>query len=111
MEARFQDRTQALTAKILSNCQRDIIESATLLADSLLVDRASRQQRVEGRPPRPSRPGAPPAKELSAPLPLRPLFPFEIRFDTLLKQQMLRDSLRADSISSGLLDVGSFLPE
>lgn len=111
MEERYQDRTQALTAKILNDCRMDVLKAATLRADSLLINRARRMQRIEGRPPRPNRPGAPPAKELSAPLPLRPLFPFEIRYDTLLQQQLLQDSLQADSISRGLLDVNSFSPE
>ncbi|WP_273443717.1 hypothetical protein [Neolewinella agarilytica] len=111
MEERFQDRTQALTAKIMNDCHKDVLEAATLRADSLLINRARRMQRIEGRPPRPNRPGAPPPKALSAPLPLRPLFPFEIRYDTLLQQQLLQDSLRSDSISRGLPDVNSFSPE
>lgn len=111
MEDRFKDRSQALTARILNDCRKDVLEAATLRADSLLINRARRMQRIEGRPPRPNRPGAPPAKELSAPLPLRPLFPFEIRYDTLLQQQLLQDSLQADSISRGLLDVKPFSPE
>ncbi|MEL7159390.1 MAG: hypothetical protein AAFN92_01420 [Bacteroidota bacterium] len=61
-------------------------------------------RRIEGRPPRPHRPGEPEVKELSAPLPLRPLFPFEIRFNTLLRDSLYRDSLRIDSIGRGLFE-------
>ena len=59
-------------------------------------------RRIEGRPAKPNRPGAPPVKELSQPLPLRPLFPFEIRFDMLLRDSLFQDSLRVDSLEQGL---------
>lgn len=103
IQQRVADRIAALTANLLNNCQDDILEIAVNRADSLLIERARRMSRIEGRPPRPSRPGEPPIKELSAPLPLRPLFPFEIRFDTLLRDSLYADSIRYDSINRGLL--------
>lgn len=101
----FRARAEQLTAAVLRDCREEVLAAATLRADSLLVDRANRMRRVEGRPPRPNRPGAPPVKQLTRPLPLRPLFPFEIRFDTLLRDSLYADSLRIDSIDRGLLPV------
>jgi hypothetical protein len=100
---RYRERAAALTNNLLDECQKDVIDEAQERADSLLIDRARRMRRIEGRPPRPNRPGAPPVKELTQPLPLRPLFPFEIRFDTLLRDSLYLDSLRYDSILQGLL--------
>ena len=98
IEARATAQVAAIRGNILRECERKVQEAATARADSLLLDRARRMRRIEGRPPRPGRPGEPPVRELSAPLPLRPLFPFEVRFDTLLRDSLLRDSLRQDSI-------------
>lgn len=99
---RYRERVADREATLLQDCQEDVIEEAIRRADSLLLDRAARMRRVEGRPPRPNRPGTPPVKELSQPLPLRPLFPFEIRFDTLLRDSLYQDSLRVDSLERGL---------
>ena len=99
----FEERVARLVARIEATCQGEVIELARARADSLLLDRARRMRRIEGRPPRPNRPGVPPIKALSAPLPLRPLFPFEIRFDTLLRDSLLLDSLRLDSLQQ--LDI------
>lgn len=98
IEERYRDRIAALTANLYADCRREALAAALLRADSLLAARALRMQRVAGRPPRPTRPGEPPGKELSRPLPLRPLFPFEIRFDTLLRDSLYQDSLRLDSL-------------
>lgn len=96
------ERVAALSDKLRKDCREEVIQTAALRADSLLIDRARRMRRIEGRPPKPTRPGAPPEKELSNPLPLRPLFPFEIRFDP-----ELRDSLRLDStLRDSLLQLG-----
>ena len=103
IQRKFRERVAAIAASIERDCYEDVLAEATRIADSLIIQRARRMQRIAGRPPRPSRPGAPPAKELSSPLPLRPLFPFEIRFDTLLRDSLLLDSLRLDSIDRGLL--------
>lgn len=100
---RVADRIQALTASLLEDCEEDVLETATRRADSLLIDRARRLQRLDGRPPKPNRPGEPVVKELSSPLPLRPLFPFEIRFDTILRDSLFQDSLRIDSLDRGVL--------
>ncbi len=100
---RVAERTKALTQNIVEDCQEEVLKIAMRKADSLLIERARRMSRIEGRPPRPSRPGEPPLQELSAPLPLRPLFPFEIRFDTLLRDSLYLDSLRLDSIEQGWL--------
>lgn len=100
---RYRERVAGRKADLLKDCQEDVIQAAIERADSLLLDRAARMRRVEGRPPRPNRPGTPPVKELSKPLPLRPLFPFEIRFDTLLRDSLFQDSLRVDSLEQGLL--------
>lgn len=100
---KYRTRVADLTRNLERDCQKDVLEEAVRRADSLLIDRARRMRRIDGRPPRPNRPGAPPVKELSAPLPLRPLFPFEIRFDSLLRASLLQDSLRSDSIARGLL--------
>lgn len=99
------ERITVLRQNLERDCQENVLEEAVRRADSLLIDRARRMRRIEGRPPRPTRPGAPPLKELSEPLPLRPLFPFEIRFDTLLRDSLLLDSLRFDSIDRGLLPL------
>lgn len=92
------DRVTALTNKLRQECRADVIATAAARADSLLIDRARRMRRIEGRPPRPTRPGAPPEKELSNPLPLRPLFPFEIRFDPVLRDSLRQDSFLRDSL-------------
>lgn len=102
---RYLDRATTLTQNLWGDCEEDVMKDALERADSLLIDRARRMRRIEGRPPRPNRPGAPPAQELSQPLPLRPLFPFEIRFDTLLRDSLYQDSLRWDSIDRGLLPI------
>ncbi len=102
MEKLYRERVALLTGTTLRRCEETIQEEALRLADSLLLDRARRQRRIEGRPPRPRRPGEPPVRELSAPLLLRPLFPFEIRFDTLLRDSMLRDSMLQDSLLRSL---------
>ena len=99
----YDERVGLLTAKIRRQCREEILEAAQARADTLLIERARRMRRIEGRPPRPPRPGAPPVKELSAPLPLRPLFPFEIRFDTLLRDSLYQDSLARDSVLRGML--------
>ncbi|WP_116107197.1 hypothetical protein [Lewinella sp. IMCC34191] len=98
IEERAQLQVSVIRGNLLRACEEEVIEAARLRADSLLLDRARRMRRIAGRPPRPGRPGEPPAQELSEPLPLRPLFPFEIRFDTLLRDSLLQDSLRLDSI-------------
>lgn len=98
IEDRAATQVAAIRANILRSCEEKIMVAATERADSLLLDRARRMRRVEDRPPRPDRPGELPPKELSKPLPLRPLFPFEIRFDTLLRDSLLQDSIRQDSI-------------
>lgn len=103
VQERIDQRVGQLTARILKDCREEVITEALLRADSLMEIRAARLRRVAGRPPRPNRPGEPPVKELSQPLPLRPLFPFEIRFDTLLRDSLFQDSLRTDSIDRGLL--------
>jgi hypothetical protein len=105
---RYLERATVLEQNLRNDCQEDVIEEALERADSLLIDRARRMRRIEGRPPRPNRPGAPPVQELTQPLPLRPLFPFEIRFDTLLRDSLYRDSLRWDSIDRGLLPEPEF---
>lgn len=102
---RARERVIDLTLNLERDCREDMLEEAIRRVDSLLIDRARRMRRIEGRPPRPNRPGAPPVKELSEPLPLRPLFPFEIRFDTLLRDSLFLDSLRTDSIDRGLLEL------
>ena len=100
-----------ITANLLRDCEDKVQEAATARADSLLLDRARRMRRIAGRPPRPGRPGEPPVRELSKPLPLRPLFPFEIRFDTLLRDSLLRDSLYQDSLLMDSLQRDSLLLE
>lgn len=99
------ERVADLTRNLQRDCQEDVMEEAIRRADSLIIDRARRMRRIEGRPPRPNRPGAPAVKELSEPLPLRPLFPFEIRFDTLLRDRLFQDSMRMDSIDRGLIPL------
>lgn len=98
IQERAAQQVASIRRNILRDCERDIQLAAVDRADSLLLDRARRMRRIAGRPPRPRRPGAPPVMELSEPLPLRPLFPFEVRFDTLLRDSLLQDSLRQDSI-------------
>ena len=110
IQQKFLERVAAHRANLLRDCREEILEVATARADSILLDRARRMRRIEGRPPRPSRPGAPPVRELSSPLPLRPLFPFEIRFDTLLRDSLLRDSLRQDSLLRDSLDLPLGVP-
>jgi len=103
VQERFRQRVAQRRADLLKDCREEVIDRATLLADSLLRNRARRMRRIEGRPPKPNRPGTPPVKQLSQPLPLRPLFPFEIRFDTLLRDSLFQDSLRVDSLERGLV--------
>lgn len=98
IEARAAEQVAAIRRNLVRDCEEGILLAATARADSLLLDRARRMRRIAGRPPKPGRPGEPPVKLLSEPLPLRPLFPFEIRFDTLLRDSLFQDSLRLDSI-------------
>ena len=112
IEQRARDQVAAIQRNMLADCERKVQEAAVIRADSLLLDRARRMRRVAGRPPRPGRPGEPAPQSLSKPLPLRPLFPFEIRFDTLLRDSLLRDSLSRDSIlRDSLLDLSRLDPE
>ncbi|NJB87313.1 hypothetical protein GGR26_003093 [Lewinella marina] len=105
IEERAAEQVAAIRANLLRDCERKVQEAATARADSLLLDRARKMRRIAGRPPRPGRPGEPPPPQLSKPLPLRPLFPFEIRFDTLLRDSLLQDSLRRDSLLQDSLRV------
>ena len=105
VQAKFRERVAAHRANLLRDCREEVREIASARADSILLDRAKRMRRIEGRPPRPARPGQPAVRELSAPLPLRPLFPFEIRFDTLLRDSLLQDSLRQDSMLRDSLGI------
>lgn len=98
IQERITERTNRLTANVRQECQKEILDIAAQRADSLLIARAQAMSRVAGRPPRPVRPGEPPVRQLREPLPLRPLFPFEIRFDTLLRDSLYADSLRTDSL-------------
>ncbi len=98
IEERAAQQVATIRANLLRDCERGVLETAVTRADSLLLDRARRMRRIEGRPPKPGRPGEPPVRELTDSLPLRPLFPFEIRFDTLLRDSLLRDSLYQDSL-------------
>ncbi len=109
IEERAAQQVANVRDNLLQACERRVMEAATERADSLLLDRARRMRRIEGRPPRPPRPGAPPPKELSQPLPLRPLFPFEIRFDTLLRDSLRRDSILQDSIMQDSLIQDSLM--
>lgn len=109
LEELFQERVSRLAGRILEDCEEDILQAARSRADSLLIERARRMRRIEGRPPRPNRPGSPPLKELSAPLPLRPLFPFEIRFDSLLRDSLFQDSLYQDSLRLDSLQLPTLL--
>jgi hypothetical protein len=79
-------------------CRTKVLDAAAFRADSLLLDRARRMRVIFGRPPRPRRPGEPAPLQLKKELPLRPLFPFEIRFDTILRDSLYLDSLRLDSV-------------
>ncbi|THH37919.1 hypothetical protein [Neolewinella litorea] len=98
VEKRAAEQVAAIRANLLRDCERKVLEAAVARADSLLLERARSMRRIAGRPPRPGRPGEPPPIQLSKPLPLRPLFPFEIRFDTLLRDSLFQDSLRQDSL-------------
>ena len=98
IQERAGEQVALIRENLLRACEEDVLEAARSRADSILLDRARRMRRIDGRPPRPPRPGEPPPSELSHPLPLRPLFPFEIRFDTLLRDSLYRDSLYQDSL-------------
>lgn len=104
IEARKAERLAGFRANIQNECREKVITAALARADSLLLARARRLRQIAGRPPKPRRPGEPPLKELSSELPLRPLFPFEIRFDTLLRDSLYQDSIRLDSIMLLQLD-------
>lgn len=98
IEQKANERLVNFEANFRRSCRERIEEAAISRADSLLLIRARKLNKLAGRPPKPRRPGAPPQKELSKALPLRPLFPFEIRFDTLLRDSLYQDSLRLDSL-------------
>ncbi|MEM6394757.1 MAG: hypothetical protein AAF741_00320 [Bacteroidota bacterium] len=93
-----QERLDRIKSNILRDCREEVLELANQRADSLLLERAKKIKRLADRPPKPTRPGEPPNRELSGELPLRPLFPYEIRFDSLLKRQLTLDSLMRDSL-------------
>ncbi|MEL6273620.1 MAG: hypothetical protein AAFU03_00765, partial [Bacteroidota bacterium] len=95
---RAAERLAGFRENFRQECQTEVLQVARLRADSLLRERARRMRTLAGRPPKPRRPGTPPAKNLSKELPLRPLFPFEIRFDTLLRDSLFQDSIRLDSL-------------
>lgn len=95
---RAEERLRQFRANFRADCQGRVLEAAQKRADSLILDRARRLRVLAGRPPKPRRPGEPQPKQLSKELPLRPLFPFEIRFDTLLRDSLYQDSLRLDSL-------------
>lgn len=95
------ERIESFRANFSTECQEKVLAAAKQRADSLILDRARRMRTLDGRPPRPLRPGEVAPKVLASPLPLRPLFPFEIRFDTLLRDSLYRDSLRLDSLGLG----------
>ncbi len=92
------ERIESFRANFRADCQEKVLAAAKQRADSLILDRARRMRLLAGRPPKPLRPGEVAPKVLETPLPLRPLFPFEIRFDTLLRDSLYRDSLRLDSL-------------
>lgn len=94
------ERIEGFRANFKAECQEQLLAAAKQRADSLILDRARRMRKLDGRPPKPLRPGELAPKVLENPLPLRPLFPFEIRFDTLLRDSLYRDSLRLDSLGS-----------
>jgi len=98
IEQRAAERLNGFRNNFRKECQTEVLEVARLRADSLLRERARRMRTLAGRPPKPNRPGTPPEKSLSKELPLRPLFPFEIRFDTLLRDSLFLDSIRLDSL-------------
>mgnify|MGYP005991987371 CR=1 FL=1 len=98
------ERINGFKQNFRKECQEKVLLAATARADSLLIDRARRMRVIAGRPPRPRRPGEPVPLQLKKELPLRPLFPFEIRFDTILRDSLLQDSLRIDSIMIFQLD-------
>lgn len=92
------ERVAGFKENFRAECQDKVLEAARSRADSLLLDRARRMRVIAGRPPRPRRPGEPLPLLLKKELPLRPLFPFEIRFDTILRDSLYQDSLRLDSL-------------
>lgn len=92
------ERLSRIKANMLRDCREDVLVLANARADSLLLERAKKIRRLADRPPKPTRPGEPPSRSLSEALPLRPLFPYEIRFDSLLRQQLTQDSLMRDSL-------------
>lgn len=98
IEEKAAERLAGFRNTFATSCRQKVEEAAIARADSLLLDRARKLRTLAGRPPKPRRPGAPPVAELSEALPLRPLFPFEIRFDTLLRDSLYQDSLRLDSL-------------
>ena len=92
------ERIERFRTNNLEDCREQVLEAANLRADSLLLERARRMRLLANRPPKPQRPGAPPERSLSEELPLRPLFPYEVRFDTVLRQQLTMDSLLMDTL-------------
>lgn len=92
------ERLERMRRNITRDCREEVLAAANQRADSLLLDRAKRLKRLADRPPKPVRPGEPPERALSTDLPLRPLFPFEIRFDSLLRKRLTRDSLMRDTL-------------
>lgn len=92
------ERIDKFRRNSLRDCREEVLEVANQRADSLLLERARRMRLLANRPPKPQRPGAPPERDLSEELPLRPLFPYEVRFDTVLRQQLTLDSLLLDTL-------------
>ncbi len=101
------ERIASFRSNFTQECTDQVLEAAKQRADSLILDRARRMRLLADRPPKPLRPGELAPKILQSPLPLRPLFPFEIRFDTLLRDSLYRDSLRADSLGIGWPPIDS----
>lgn len=104
VEEKVRERVNGFRNNFIEECHDKVIAAAQQKADSLLIERARRMRVIAGRPPRPHRPGTPPPMELEEALPLRPLFPFEIRFDTILRDSLYQDSLRLDSLYQLQLD-------
>lgn len=103
------ERIASFRTNFEQDCADKVLQAAKQRADSLILDRARRMRLLADRPPKPLRPGELAPKVLQGSLPLRPLFPFEIRFDTLLRDSLYRDSIRADSLGINWPPIDSSL--
>jgi hypothetical protein len=82
IEQRVEERRSSFIATIQKNCERDILEEATRIVDSIIIAEARLKKDTLPKPPRPDRPEVPELKQLKDTSPVSPLFRDSLILDT-----------------------------